>query len=281
MKNLILGAVLFFGIHTYAAQAKETVSHKVQSSETLFRISLLYNSTVSDITSANPDIDLKKLKAGTIIKVPKDTKVRDAAFVESLLKGGVNQNITVGTAKTDPQPPKKDKPKSTEASTPATADANVDIADENPFMATVKKTKTETVASSFDNMPTDNKTEANAAPIEKTTTPKKEINKASEVQEMNLNPAQYESDELQSRYMELKRLSSDDPSIKVIDLSKLKLDAKMYQEKIKEINDDINLSQVMVINLQIVMKDGSVKTIKSPDEQKKILAQLVSGEMAN
>ena len=281
MKNLILGAGLFLGIHTYAAQAKDTVSHKVQSSETLFRISLLYNSTVSDITSANPNIDLKKLKAGTILKVPKDTKVRDAALVESLLKGGINQTTTTGTAKTEPQPVKKDKPKSTETSSPATADANTDIADENPFITPVKKRTTETAPSNFDNLPTDNKTEVNAASIEKTTTPKKEISKASEVQEMNLNPAQYESDELQSRYMELKRLSSDDPSIKVIDLSKLKLDAKMYQEKIKEITDDVNLSQVMVINLQIIMKDGSVKTIKSPDEQKKILAQLVSGEMAN
>ncbi|MCW3125171.1 MAG: hypothetical protein JWO03_829 [Bacteroidetes bacterium] len=85
MKKLILFVALFTSIGLFAAKNVESVNHKVQPKETLFRISLMYNSTVNDILEANPGLTAKTLAAGAVVKVPKDTKMRDPEFVATFL----------------------------------------------------------------------------------------------------------------------------------------------------------------------------------------------------
>lgn len=95
----------------FAAKDAGMVSHKIQPHETLFRISLMYNSTVSDIEKANPGVDARRIHEGAVIKVPRNTKMRDPEFVASFLNENhyseapveqVAARITVATAKSAP-----------------------------------------------------------------------------------------------------------------------------------------------------------------------------------
>ncbi len=70
---------------SFAAKDAGIVNHKIQQHETLFRISLMYNSTVNDIEKANPGVDAKHIRDGSVIRVPKNTKMRDPEFVASFL----------------------------------------------------------------------------------------------------------------------------------------------------------------------------------------------------
>lgn len=111
MKQVLLFASLLSTMGLFAAKDAGLVSHKVQQHETLFRISLMYNSTVNDIEKANPGVDAKHIRNGAVIKVPKNTKMRDPEFVASFLneshynEAPVEQaaaRITVTTEKTTP-----------------------------------------------------------------------------------------------------------------------------------------------------------------------------------
>lgn len=95
----------------FAAKDAGVVSHKIQQHETLFRISLMYNSTVGDIQKANPGVDAKHIRYGAVIKVPRDTKMRDPEFVASFLNEShynespieqVASKITVTTERSTP-----------------------------------------------------------------------------------------------------------------------------------------------------------------------------------
>ncbi|MBS1624324.1 MAG: LysM peptidoglycan-binding domain-containing protein [Bacteroidetes bacterium] len=85
MKKVLLFASLLVTVGIFAAKDGGIVSHKIQQHETLFRISLMYNSTVNDIEKANPGVDAKHIHEGAVIKVPKNTKMRDPEFVASFL----------------------------------------------------------------------------------------------------------------------------------------------------------------------------------------------------
>ena len=87
MKRITLLLSLLISIGFSASAAKEIIRHRIEPKETLFRIALMYNSTVNDIVKANPGMNPKSISSGTVIKVPKDTKIRDAEFVESFLNG--------------------------------------------------------------------------------------------------------------------------------------------------------------------------------------------------
>ena len=54
-----------------------------------------------------------------------------------------------------------------------------------------------------------------------------------------------------------------------------------YADILKQLNQLIDADQIASINLQIVMKDGTIRTISSPEEQKKLLSQLVSSTSGN
>lgn len=95
----------------FAAKDAGMVSHKIQPHETLFRISLMYNSTVSDIEKANPGVDARRIHEGAVIKVPRNTKMRDPEFVASFLNSNhyneapveqVASRITTTTEKSQP-----------------------------------------------------------------------------------------------------------------------------------------------------------------------------------
>ena len=173
MKNIPLIAALFISIGLFASSAKETVNHRVEPKETLFKISLMYNSTVNDILEANPGLSPKTVHAGAVIKVPKDTKMRDAAFVETFLsdkliftpiskiatlikvestipakagyveisyttEGDGNPFLTPSEPRSGPaadeQPVKKQR-----ITEPATANKNADAEEENPFVTPKRK----------------------------------------------------------------------------------------------------------------------------------------------
>ena len=54
-----------------------------------------------------------------------------------------------------------------------------------------------------------------------------------------------------------------------------------YADILRQLNQLIDANQIASISLQIVMKDGTIKTISSPEEQKKLLSQLVSTTTGN
>lgn len=111
MKQFLLLASWLVTMGAFATKDAGLVSHKIQQHETLFRISLLYNSTVSDIEKANPGVDARHIRDGAVIKVPRNTKMRDPEFVASFLnethysEASVEQaaaRITTTTEKTTP-----------------------------------------------------------------------------------------------------------------------------------------------------------------------------------
>jgi LysM repeat protein len=135
MKNIALIAALFISVGLFAATAKETVNHRVEPKETLFKISLMYNSTVNDIIQANPGLTPKTMHAGATIKVPKNTKIRDAAFVETFLTDKlvftpINKIATL--IKTESPVAAKAKTVSTEPT--ASISSQTRAYDENPFL---------------------------------------------------------------------------------------------------------------------------------------------------
>ena len=121
MKKL-LSILLLSAFIKLSAATGEIVTHKVQEGENLFRISLMYNSTIDDITAANPSTNLKAVKQGMTINVPKDTKVRDAAFVANILNNKSGSTATVPAATPAPvvKPIVAPKPQSKPAMAEAT-----------------------------------------------------------------------------------------------------------------------------------------------------------------
>jgi len=312
--------IVFGALHVYAGD-KEMVRHQIQPKENLFRISLQYNSTVADIVRANPGLKPDKVRSGTTIKVPKDTKIRDVAFV-----------ATFFTPKTQPAVESKQAVpvQATQASKPEDI-----LEDENPFITPPKKRKSieqqEKESALENNVSQKSFVQTDIAPaptsaVEKSNTtattdaspainysamtlptpvsiyeqqadlqadrintaPRAEVRPFDDV--IRTSPAtalspQYESEELQRRYMELMRMASQDKSVRVVDMTHIKIEGTTadshYADLIRQLNLMIDATQVQTINLEIVMKDGTVKIISSPDEQRKVLSQLVAGEGLN
>lgn len=309
--TIVLGA-----LHAYAGN-KEMVRHRIQPKENLFRISLQYNSTVADIVRANPGLNPDKVRSGTTIKIPKDTKIRDVAFVAAFFK-----------TKTLPS---MDAKQATAIPPTQTVNPEDILEDENPFITPPKKRKTieqQERESALENnvsqktlVPAPDAISVPAGQIAKPAaadaastinysamalpTPVSIYEQQADLQADRINTApraevkpfndpaatsspatarssQFESEELQRRYAELMRMASQDKSVRVIDMTHIKVDStgsdSRYADLIKQLNLMIDATQVETINLEIVMKDGSVKIISSPDEQRKVLSQLVSGE---
>lgn len=129
MKNIILLAVLFISFGLFAVKS-ETVNHRIQPKETLFRISLMYNSTVNDIIRANPGLNPKTITTGAMIKVPKDTKIRDAEFVASFLN---DKPIIYTPISQIAKIISTEKPKTAEANPVMTKD-DTQASSDNPFL---------------------------------------------------------------------------------------------------------------------------------------------------
>ena len=315
MKKLILTAVVLSALHAYASGGRQMVSHQIQPRENLFRISLQYNSTVADIVLANPGLNPDHVRSGTTIKVPKDTKIRDVAFVATFYKG-----------KTPPVLQSKDAPlpQASQASNQEQI-----LEDENPFITPKKRKSVEqqeregamennvsqkvfnqtsavptasaqavitsdiavaqkpiltamampTPLSIYDLQADLEGNMANPTPIAVV----KSIDESQKMTPATALSAQYESEELQRRYLELMSMATSDKNVKVVDMTHIKAGAtdNHYAELIKQLNLMIDATQVETINLEIVMKDGSIKIISSPEEQRKVLTMLVAGEAIN
>ncbi len=93
----------------FASGGKEIIDHRIEGKETLFRISLMYNSTVADILEANPRISPKHIHTGMVVKVPKNTKMRDPAFVASFLNGPTAEPTAAVEEKIEKPVPAKSK----------------------------------------------------------------------------------------------------------------------------------------------------------------------------
>ncbi|MFN8310749.1 MAG: LysM domain-containing protein [Chitinophagales bacterium] len=218
---------LFTVILAWAAMSSITASpiaeHRVKRHENLFRISLIYNTTVADLLAANPGVDQADLKVGTRLVVPVNTKVRDAAFVNKLLANPVNA---------------------------------APIAETDPFNNSQDHRKVKAAKFVHD------ETEATEAAMPASS-----------------SAMEYESGELRDRYEELKKMEGENQHMRVVDVSTVKLDpnATNYAEPMRMLNQSIDMNKIMVVNLQIVMKDGTTKTVSSPEEQKKLLNQLMAG----
>jgi hypothetical protein len=301
MKKFLLLLTLSASIQIFAAGDKDIVHYKVIKHDNIFRISLVYNSTQEDIMAANPGVDPHRLIPGSILEVPQNTKIRDAAFVMAMLNGHmpVATEAPVAVAKeavkepvkeavkevTKPQPAAVQTPKMEQPSpkmeeekpfaVPMTEDENPFVApatkkaeapaiapeteDENPFSTAVTKkvqvsTPAEAPATGDENpfvvpakkeAPADTKTEASPA--------SKVTNTTSSIQA----PA--------------------DVNTTVVEKVKVDPTANTYKDSAKELNTAINTKMVTVLNLQVVLKDGSVRTYTNPDDQKRVLTQLASG----
>ena len=87
----------------------------------------------------------------------------------------------------------------------------------------------------------------------------------------------FDSDELQARYNELLRLKKEDNSITIVDMNKIKVNPVPLSTETAELLGDLkNSNKVLVVNLQIVLKDGTVKTFSNPEDQKKMLSEITS-----
>ena len=151
MKQVILFVALLGWVGTFAAKA-ETVSHKIQPRETLFRISLMYNSTVQDIEKANPGIDARHISYGKVIQVPKNTKMRDPEFVASFLNGNhyneapveqVASKITTTTDRSKPadRPRQVSMPVAQQALKPAVQEDKPAIATKSEALKSVAESR--------------------------------------------------------------------------------------------------------------------------------------------
>ena len=87
----------------------------------------------------------------------------------------------------------------------------------------------------------------------------------------------FDSDELQARYNELLRLKKEDNSITIVDMNKIKVSPVPLSTESAEVLGDLkNSNKILVVNLQIVLKDGTVKTFTNPEDQKKMLSEITS-----
>ncbi|MFN8277611.1 MAG: LysM peptidoglycan-binding domain-containing protein [Chitinophagales bacterium] len=223
MKNLALATLLSAGLLT--AQAVTVSEHIVKPKENLFRIALTYNTTVQELLAANPAIKEKDLKVGTQLKVPANTKFRDARMVARLLSN---------------PPQEQEAPQE-------------DI---------------------FNNQ-ADHKTGMTEAPA--TAAASEETQEASEVAATS-SATQYETQELRDRYNELKKLEMGNAHIRVVDVNTVKVDPMAnYLDTFRMLNETLNGNQVMVVNLQIVMKDGNTINLTNPEEQRRFISQMATG----
>jgi hypothetical protein len=299
MRRMLLICLLCAATALYASEQKNIVSHLVRPHETAFRISLLYNSTVEDIVHENPGMKADKVRSGAVIRVPRDTKMRDAAFVDALLHG---KRVPVHNA--------------AEAEDVAEAQAAPmpEVENENPFMAPKKKGKT------IEQMERESALENNVP--QKVFAPAHSTVQASNMATQKSNDVTSKNEPLPlslfDKQIEL-LINGQDPSTARPDRpaappvkptvaapamidddcshntntvpatpdNTSKQNAATCEDKagtslnrnaeiMKQIGILLDANQIISINLQIVMKDGTVKTITSPDEQRKALSQLVS-----
>jgi LysM repeat protein len=232
MKKLLLIVTIIASIQL---QAQKMAKHTVQRHDNLFRISLQYNSTADDIIKANPHINPQKLKTGTVLIVPKDTKIRDAAFVASLLDEkplptpAVRAKATKSkksSFKTDISAKAAIKPDNIMAPHPATE--AVSDADDRPSSSTAQS---------------------------------------------------FTSEGIQRRYEELKKIERQDNNVTIVDMNKINVNQVTgpdYAGSARQLSDAINSDRVIIVNLQIVLKDGTVKTYSDPEDQKRVLSQIAA-----
>jgi murein DD-endopeptidase MepM/ murein hydrolase activator NlpD len=296
MRKVMLIAFLFAMTRIQASGSKEIITHEVKPHETVFKISLIYNSTVEDIVAANPKITNYKIRIGETVKVPKDTKIRDAAFVQALLSGkkpgAIDPNNVADLAHAQ-----------------LAEDA---LLEENPFMSAPKQRKSiEQIEkeSALENNVPKKAFAPSAAEMKASTEPVPKTDKQKEkAQSVSLFDQQIDEliREEDKRAEMIKTKQAEDPSpaaeptakdcntppatavsaepIKIVanedtvqtsenNTEKIGVAENRNVEILKQLGLPIDANQVIAINLQIVMKDGSVRTISSHEGQKKILAQ--------
>ena len=310
MRKVVFAAFFFAATGMYASADREIVDHLVQPRENVFRISLLYNSTMEDIVKANPGLIADKVKSGTTIKVPKNTKIRDAAFVAALMHGKKPPVQPEGYAQT------------------MTKSQVEKVLNENPFMAPKKPQK------SVEQMERESALENNVP--QKAFKPAKEVKiaKNCETAVSVSGPANPSTTLVRASPLPVsifdsqmdQLITEQDPSLSnnirptattigsagsaaqtakdinctqgnipapskiaasTTEMQDIKSTDKIgrvdihYADILKQLNQLIEADQIASINLQIVMKDGTIRTISSPEEQKKLLSQLVSSTSGN
>jgi hypothetical protein len=291
MRKFVFAAFFFAATGMYASADREIVDHLVQPRENIFRISLIYNSTIEDIVKANPGLIADKVKSGTTIKVPKDTKMRDAAFVAALMHGKKPPIQAEGYAQT------------------MTKSQEEEVLNENPFMAPKKPQK------SVEQMERESALENNVP--QKAFKPAKEVKIAKNCETavsvsgpanpsttlVRANPLPIsifdsqmdqliteQDPSLSNNITAVAAIGSVDNSKCIEEPVKTNINTSMdkigtvdihYADILRQLNQLIDGDQIASINLQIVMKDGTIKTISSPEEQKKVLSQLVSSTSGN
>jgi hypothetical protein len=238
---------LLFALHIYASFGKDIVSHRVKVHENLFRISLIYNSTVDDIVNINPGIKPDKVRIGMMVKVPIDTKIRDAAFVATFFKSGnapvLHQASEKKAVPVSPVSPPADN-KDEHAAEPQRARKSIE---EQELQSTLENNVT----------------------IRQSVSKNDPMDLTAEEQPCD-GPAPVPATSDYMSNIDLMKVAAGNLDVAQADLNCLETNAAINSEK------PIDASQILIINLQIVMKDGSTRTISSPDEQRKILAQIVA-----
>lgn len=304
MRKVLFLAFILATLHMSASGRIEIIHHLVKPHENLFRISLVYNSTVYDIVKANPGLKPDFVRSGATIKVPAGTKVRDAAFVEALLSGKVKPEY---------------KPEDMQVTTQAAA--AIEQEDENPFMSPPVKRK------SIEQMERESALENNVArkafmpevaaapvaakpaavqpaaePVATTASSAMPMPKVNAIydprQQAMLNAAEpspaaigvaantnpigaqgYQSEALQ-KWSKLTPFTTGTGPVNkgVISSEMAALTPNSYfAEVVRQMDLLVDPMDIKTINVQILMNDGSVQIINTPEEQKKVLAQLITG----
>ena len=355
MKKFILLSALAATVQLFAASDQEIARYKVIKHDNIFRISLVYNSTIEDIMRANPGIDPQHLRPGSILDVPANTKIRDEAFVLSILNGHMPEPVaekpvtvvreTVSRSVAAMKEPVREAPRpvvkevekaqptaivapKTERPAPKMEEekpfAVPMTEDENPFVApAAKKAEPATIAPAAKTeapavtpaekkaevptiVPVEKKIEIVTAPAKTETAaapaPKKQVEVRNADEDENpfstavskkvevapapaedenpfVVPAKKEAPAATKASNSTSAVENANPNATVVDVTKIKVDptANTYKDSAKELNSAIDTKMVTVLNLQIVMKDGSVKTYTNRDDQKRVLSQLASG----
>ena len=269
-KYILIPLLLSVVTCIYASAAGEIVKHVIQPNETVFHLSLVYNSTVADIVHVNPGMVAEKIRSGSTIKIPQNTKIRDAAFVEAIFR---KKTIRIYKPQQLPDPTpaqvsqQQQKPKDA-----AIAQAPQDTQeDENPFVAPRKK-------KSIEEMELESALGNNVPP--------KAFKPAADTKVNTETPISVSAPTPQPQATQSSAAASQaspDKNVQVIDMRNVKTDTTdhHYAEILNQLGTLIDANQVIAINLQIVMKDGTIKNISSPQEQKKILSQLVGSMSSN
>jgi hypothetical protein len=299
MKKLMFIAFLFAITESYASVGKEMAYHLVQPHENLFRISLIYNSTVEDIVGANPGLTADKVRSGAVIKVPKGTKMRDAAFVAALMHGkkppvsnpdqatdlaqaqkiqdGLGGNLFIVAKKPIEQMEKEAAlennvaQRSFKATIGETAQA-VQIPQQIP--RALNNTKQPTAALSVYDQFAALQAE-DAAPVASAATAQTAQPVAEMMPECEMHPPMIEASET------ITTVEENKADINVIDVSDAGISAgdTRNTDLLNQLQQLIAANQVIAINISVVLKDGSVRMLNAPDDQHKALSQL-GGETA-